>query len=395
MKRVLFLVVIILMVTFAGCRTAPKKVAQELDFNRELAPGQLALRKITDPALIPDFTIASYDLYRLQEGVDSSLNYLSKPSSQAFFPYGDITHQHMIDSLDAFSVLLESGYYGQKLNKTIREKFDIYTSIGCDNRGAVLFTGYYTPILDGSLKQSSEYQYPLYKQPNDLVKGLNGEILGQRNADSSITKYPSRAEIEASQMLRGQELVWLRDPFEVYIAHVQGSAKIRLPDGKFINVGYAATNGHDYQSVSAKMIGDSKISKEKMSLSAMIEHFKRNPHEINSYTAHNPRYVFFRLSDTGPRGSLNEPVIPMRTIATDKTIYPRAGFAFMTTKLPVDTGGQMQQKQYSGFVLDQDTGGAIRAPGRCDVYMGQGEKAGKKAGHTYQQGRLYYLFLKK
>ena len=94
------------------------------------------------------------------------------------------------------------------------------------------------------------------------------------------------------------------------------------------------------------------------------------------------------------RGSLNEPVTPVRTIATDKSIYPRACLAFVSTTLPRTIGGAIYLDPYRGFALDQDTGGAIRAPGRCDVYMGVGDTAGKLAGHTYQEGKLYYLFLK-
>ena len=91
---------------------------------------------------------------------------------------------------------------------------------------------------------------------------------------------------------------------------------------------------------------------------------------------------------------MNEPVIAYRSIATDKSIFPRACLTFFTTKLPRQIGGQTYNDPYAGFALDQDTGGAIRAPGRCDIYLGIGDEAGKLAGQTKQEGRLYYLFLK-
>jgi membrane-bound lytic murein transglycosylase A len=226
--------------------------------------------------------------------------------------------------------------------------------------------------------------------PEDLVKGPDGQTLGRRGVGGAMTGYPSRAEIEASGMLKGQELVWLSDPFEVYIAHVQGSAKLRMPDGKLITVGYAANNGHDYTSVAEALIADRKIASDRMSLAAMISYFKRHPEQVERYTQRNPRFVFFRITEGTPHGSLNEPVTPMRTIATDKSIFPRGCLAFISTTLP-EIGGTVP---YQGFVLDQDTGGAIRAPGRCDLYMGQGDEAGRLAGRTYQEGQLYYLFLK-
>jgi membrane-bound lytic murein transglycosylase A len=131
-----------------------------------------------------------------------------------------------------------------------------------------------------------------------------------------------------------------------------------------------------------------------MNLTKMIEYFKQRSEQIDSYVERNPRFVFFQLGRGEPRGSLNEPVTSMRSIATDKSIYPRASLAFVSTKLPRDIAGSIQKRTYTGFALDQDTGGAIRAPGRCDVYMGIGDRAGTMAGQVYEEGRLYYLFLK-
>ncbi|MEN6334259.1 MAG: 3D domain-containing protein, partial [Phycisphaerales bacterium] len=107
-----------------------------------------------------------------------------------------------------------------------------------------------------------------------------------------------------------------------------------------------------------------------------------------------PRFVFFQSSEGTPRGSLNEPVTPWRTIATDKSIFPRGCLAFLATTLPQVQDGQMSVRTFTGFALDQDTGGAIRAPGRCDIYMGEGDEVGQLAGQTYQEGRLYYIFAK-
>jgi hypothetical protein len=96
-----------------------------------------------------------------------------------------------------------------------------------------------------------------------------------------------------------------------------------MPDGELVTIGYAANNGHEYQSVAQELVRDGKIAADKLSLSAMIDYFKRYTNEIASYTQRNPRFVFFRMEEGPPRGSLNEPVTPMRSIATDKSIYPR------------------------------------------------------------------------
>jgi len=391
-RKILFSILLLVAVVLIGCRPQVKEA--KILYDRPLAPGQPALRKITNPYELPDLTMACLNLTDLRATVNNSLSYLSKPSSRQFYPCGEITHSRAVESLQAFAQLLESGLVGKQLNDAVLAKFDVYTSVGCDDRGTVLFTGYYTPIFDGSLSRSDRFVYPLYQQPDDLVKGPTGEILGRRGPDGQITQYPPRAVIEASGMLNGKELAWLGDPFEAYIAHVQGSAKIKLANGELATVGYAANNGQEYRSVNEELIKDGKISAEQMSLSAMIEYFKKYKEQVNNYVRRNPRFVFFRKEDGPPHGSLNEPVTPMRTIATDKSIFPRGCLAFISTTLPRQTGGAIVKQLYSGFVLDQDTGGAIRAPGRCDVYMGVGDTAGKLAGQTYQEGRLYYLFLK-
>jgi len=282
----------------------------------------------------------------------------------------------------------------EQMNTLIRQKFDVYTSVGWDGGGEVKFTGYYTPIFDASYTRTERFQWPLYRQPSDLAKGADGTILGRKESGGQISTYPARQEIERSNMLEGSELIWLGDPFEVYIAHVQGSARLRMTDGTMITVGYTANNGHEYVPIGPELVRDGKIAPNQLSLQTMIDYFKTHPDEVNKFTWRNPRFVFFAETQGNPRGSLNEPVTPWRTIATDKAIYPRACLAFIDTPLPRNAGGQIQLARYNGFALDQDTGGAIRAPGRCDIYMGIGDEAGILAGRTQQVGRLYYLFLK-
>lgn len=356
-------------------------------YDQELPPGQLALRKITDPAQIPDFTPACSNLSMLRQAIDSSLNYMGKPSSRQFYPYGEISHEQVVASLQAFRALIDQNLTPAQMNEAIRQRFDVYISVGCDNKGTVLFTGYYTPIFNASPTCTGPYRYPIYRQPPGLQKGPDGAIL---------TKLSARRELEASGQLRGLELYWLADPFEVYIAHVQGSAILRLPDGRKVGVGYTANNGWDYVSVGKELIKDGKIEKGKLSLQGMIEYFKAHPNEINDYVNRNPRFVFFAEQQGPPRGSLNEPVTPWRSIATDKAIFPRASIAMLSVgQMPrALSNNTVEDLPYCGFAMDQDTGGAIRAAGRCDVYMGIGDRAGALAGRTYSEGKLYYVFLK-
>lgn len=390
-RKFLLVAVALLVMTVAGCKTKPE---EEIDYSRELMPGENALVKITDPAKIPDFTKASMNLYGLEEAISNSLNYMSKPSSNNFFPINGISHQKVVDSLNAFSDLINSGYSPSQLNDQIRQKFDVYRSVGCDSKGTVLFTGYYTPIFNGSETRTERFKYPLYGMPDGLVKNELGETTGIEDSDGSLMKCPPRSQIESSGIVAGKEILWLEDPFERYIAHVQGSAKIRIEDGSLITIGYAATNGYEYKSITKDLSQNAGIPLDKMSLSAMIDYFNRNKDKVARYVNTNPRYVFFRTTTGNPTGSINEPVIRLRSIATDKTIFPRAALTFIDTKLPRNIGSEVVIYPYQGFFLDQDTGGAIRAPGRCDIYMGQGDDAGLVAGKTYEEGGLYYLILK-
>ncbi len=391
-------------VGWTGCQKPPEPLASprqedlsepKKDYNRPLGPGQLALRKITDPAEIPDFSHAYGMRAGLSEAIGRSLNYLSKPSSRQFYPYGEITHQQVIDSLHEFGRLLAEAGSGDDLNTLIRERFDVYTSVGYDGEGTVYFTGYYTPIFDGRLQPDGTFRYPLYRTPPDLVKDSFGNTVGRRMSGGSVTPgYMDRRQLVSSPALQGLELCWLKDPFEAYIVTVQGSAKLRLENGQFFEIGYDANNGHEYASVGAKLIEDGKIKEDELSLRRLMEFFRQWPNEIQYYTNQNPRYIFFAERSGGPFGCLNERVTAYRTIATDKQIYPRAAVAFMQTTLPTSANGAIEQRKYDGFALDQDAGGAIRAAGRCDVYMGVGDAAGELAGRTASEGRLYYLFVK-
>ena len=375
----------------AGCQAKPEGgpqigVPTPEDYERQLPPGALALRKITDPKEIPDFTEAAddrADLANLVAAVDNSLHYLAKPSSAAQFPYGEVTRDQAVASLVAFRELMTSGKSGSQINDEIRNRFDVYISVGCDYKGKVLFTGYYTPILEGSLTRTERFRFPLYKMPPGATKNEEGVIAGA----------PDRKTIESSNMYAGNELVWLSDPFEVFVAHVQGSAIIRLPDGKKMTVGYTANNGQEYVSVRAALVRDGKIGKRE-GLKAMIDYFKAHPADVSTYTWQDPRFIFFTTIDDGrPRGCLNEPVTQRRSIATDKhggNIYPRACIAMVSAKMPAGEG----LADYNAFALDQDTGGAIRAAGRCDIYLGIGDRAGQQAGRMMNEGKLYYIFLK-
>lgn len=365
----------------------------EKNYSAPLPPGQLALRKI-DPSRYPDFGCAFHNRTNLEQAVQNSLAYLSKPSSKKYYPYGDITHERAVSSLHRFQSVLSEVTSPETLRQTIERDFDVYQSVGCDDRGTVFFTGYYCPIFEGRKQPDARFRYPLYKCPPDLVKDEEGRILGRKTTGGGTVPYHTRRQLEEGRLLKGQEIAWLKDPFEAYVATVQGSAKIRLQDGSIYELGYSANNGHEYTPVAEAMIKEGVIKKEELSLQTLLNYFAAHPQEVPRYCWRNDRYVFFKEAPGGPFGSINVPVTPFRSIATDKEIYPRACLAFVDTKLPMLEGDRVRNVPYAGFALDQDTGGAIRAAGRCDIFMGTGPQAEGLAGRTGAEGGLYYLFVK-
>lgn len=374
-------------IAISGCsKPEPLPLADiRKDYDRPLPPGQFALRQI-DPSQYPNFGDGWYKAKgtALREAAHASLNYLNKPSSKKYYPLGPITHERAVASIQLYLQILDQANSPEALNDLIRENFDVYMSVGCDDEGTVLFTGYYSPIFEGSLTQTEQFSVPLYKLPADFQKDDEGNPVGG--------PWHSREEIEGGNILSGNEIAWVGDRFEAYVFTVQGSGFIRLPDGTLFEIGYAGHNGHEYTPIGKLMVADGKVERFKLSLDTMIRYFKEHPEDLDNYLFQNKRYVFFRESKGGPYGCLAERVTPYHSIATDKEIFPRACLAFVDSRIPNVPGESM--RPYRCFVLDQDRGAAIRAPGRTDIYMGVGDEAGKMAGFTYSEGKLYYLFAK-
>ncbi|MBI3817992.1 MAG: MltA domain-containing protein [Planctomycetes bacterium] len=372
---------------------APKNEAK--DFTRELPPGMKGLRKI-DPSKYPDFGPGLEDRDGMLQALAASAEYLSHASSQNYFPYLDISHDRAEATIQAFRKDLTSAASGSDLNKRIRDRYEVYESVGWNMEGEMLFTAYHEPIYEGSLKADAKFKYPIYKRPPELESDETGEKAFWKEASGNRRAAPARAELAAALRGRGLELIYLSDPFESYIVQVQGSARFHLPDGREIRVGYAGDNGQDYKPVWEPLVKSGKLKKEEVSLRRLREYFKQHPDDVEQSINYNPRFVFFQ-ERTGPAvGCLNVPVTLWHTIATDRNrkedIFPRAGIAYIKTKLSKSPGAA--QSDYAGFVCDQDRGGAIRSAGRADLFLGTGEVAEQLAGQTRAEGRMYYVFLK-
>lgn len=379
--------------TLAGCQKDPP-VEIKPDYDRPLPPGADALRRITNPADWPDVEAAYARLDpSFTEALKRSLDWFPKPSTQEHFPINSITHRHAHLSVWAALQCLDEAQGSDDFRRLLEENFDCYTSVGWNDNGVVLYTGYYTPVYRGSRKRSAQFTHPLYTRPADLVTDpRTGKPMGRRRADGGLEPYPTRREIETSGMLAGSELVYLPTELDAYIIHVQGSAKIELAEGGTLYVGYAGKTDRPYVGLGHSMVESGLIFEENLSLPAIRRYFEKNPSQLRDFLYRNESYVFFREYDgtNWPAGSLGFQVEPMRSLATDKNIFPRAGMVLVNTQ--VGPGGD--RRPFTQFMVDQDTGGAIRSAGRADIYMGIGPEAAKLAGVQYAEGRLYYFFLR-
>jgi membrane-bound lytic murein transglycosylase A len=278
--------------------------------------------------------------------------------------------------------------------------FEPLRSVGAgDSR--VLVTGYYEPVVKAVTEADPAYPVPILGVPDDLIEGaleafdprLGAERIFGRIEGRRLVPYWTRAEIEDGRLGRHPPvLAWARDPVDVFFMEVQGSGTLRLPDGGEIRVGYAASNGRAYRSIGRLLIDEGKLGREAVSLQTIRAWLAAHPEERARVLRHNEAYVFFRRLDGPPLGSLGVPVTPGRSIATDPRLFPPGALAFLRTDRPRATpDGLLAWLPLRRFVLNQDTGGAIRGAGRVDVFWGRGADAELAAGLMKQPGDLYFL----
>lgn len=332
------------------------------------------------------------DKQLLLRSIDHSLGYLnSQAAASAYQRYqvAGITRDRVRRSLARFRELVASSTTPSQLQESVKREFVFYRSIGKDNKGTVAFTGYFEPTYQASRTPNSEFRYPLYRVPP--------------NIGSWAKPHPTRLDLEGADalqgskgLLRGLELVWLRDRFQAFLVHVQGSAKLQLADGGVMTVGFAGKTSQSYTGVGRELVKDGKFTLEQLTLPKLTEYFTNFPADMDKYLPKNQSFVFFQDTKGAPAtGSIGVPVTAERSIATDKALMPPGALALISTKLPYpNAAGKLEQSAVNRFVLDQDTGGAIKGAGRVDVFMGTGDSAGDRAGYINSTGELYYPLLK-
>jgi membrane-bound lytic murein transglycosylase A len=192
------------------------------------------------------------------------------------------------------------------------------------------------------------------------------------------------------------EIAWVEDSIDLFFLHIQGSGLIRLPDGALLSVGYAAQNGRPYRSIGRLLIDRGEVPREEMSMQRLRRYLNDNPQARVEVFNTNESYVFFRVLQGGPLGSLEVPVTPGRSIATDARLFPKGAMVLIQTEIPrIDGDGRLAGwRPITRFALNQDTGGAIRGLQRADIYFGSGREAAGLAGYMNRPGKMFFLVAK-
>ena len=258
----------------------------------------------------------------------------------------------------------------------------------------MLVTGYYQPHFAGSLTRTPPFLYPVYARPDSLVvRDSGGRKTIGRLVDGVLRPFWTRREIERGNLLAGSEMVWLADPFDVCVLHVQGSAILHLTDGSRRGIHYAESNGRTYRSIGAYLVETGRMVLAEVTMDSIRDYLARHPEERDLILHQNDSFIFFHWTEAGPAvGSLGRPLTPGRSIAVDQHWYPPGALAYLESLQPVFADGMMTGWQrLQRFVSVQDTGSALIGPGRVDLFWGSGEHAGRAAGRMKEDGELYLL----
>ncbi len=268
-----------------------------------------------------------------------------------------------------------------------------------NRRDEGLFTGYFEPILRGSRTRQGPYTVPLYGRPADLIgvdlgafrDTLRGQRIAGRVVDGNLRPYADRAAIEDGALAgQGLELLWVDDPVEAFVLHVQGSGRVDLDDGSRVRIGYAAQNGHAYVAIGRVLADRGALPLDAVTWPAIRDWLDRNPGEAGKLLRANPSYVFFReLGGDSPLGAQQVPLTPGRSLAVDRAHLPLGLPIWLDATYPrADGQGDLPLRR---LFIAQDTGGAIRGPVRGDIFWGAGADAAAIAGRMKHTGRYWLL----
>ncbi len=375
------------------------------------------------PELADDLEFTS-----LIEGLEANIKFLrAKENGNPVFGFGPraVPREEYLVALEYLLGEAKADPTGARFRAALKERFEAFEVYGTDKWGEVFMTSYFEPLIEGSLKPTKDHFQPLYTRPKDLVdvdldsfiptrqalsflekapleqrsksNTLRGRLVQGKDKEAvpRVVVYPSRAAIDSGEIKEQAQVLAYVSPVDAFVLEIQGSGVVRLQGGKEIKVGYAAQNGHPYVPIGKHMFD--VIPKEKMSLFTIENHLRSLPvEEARRIMQLNPSYVFFRpLTSAKGITFMGTELVNGRTIASDQMYFPKGALAYLQFEKPSFAGENDTEPQAwipsSRFVFDQDTGGAIRGPGRIDLFAGRGAPAKQMAAVMKNKGRLIYF----
>ena len=334
--------------------------------------------------------------------------------------FADIEGWAKDDHAAAFAVLLKSCRkksagnaackaalrLGDKVSrKAARHFFEThYIPHRVDEEQPGLATGYYEPEVNGSRERTGKFQVPVYGRPDDLVQVkpdllralYNDRRSVMRREGEELVPYYTRAEIDAGALAgRGLELLYLDDPVELFFMQIQGSGRVRLTDGSWVRLGYAAKNGHSYTSI-GKLLAERDDRPRNLTMDGLKDWLRADPARGRALMHRNASYVFFRelpeaQAGEGPVGAQGVTLTPGRSLAVDTAYHALGTPIFVTVPELATPDG----KPFRRLMIAQDVGSAIRGKERGDIYWGSGDAAGAIAGRVKHAARFYVLLPKR
>lgn len=257
--------------------------------------------------------------------------------------------------------------------------------------GKAFATGYYEPEIAGCRAPTPGCATPIYRRPPDLFEiplgswsdALRGQTRRGRFAGNAFLPYFDRTEIEQGALAgRGLELAWAADPIAFFFLQIQGSGRLRLPDGSVMRIGYDTQNGRDYVGIGSLMRQRGLLERGQASMQGIVAWLRANPEPGRALMRENKSFVFFReLTGAGPLGALGLPVSPRGTVAADPKFVPLGAPVFL----------QVDRPEATGLWVAQDTGGAIKGANRFDTFWGAGAEAERIAGGMSARGAAWLL----
>ncbi len=267
-----------------------------------------------------------------------------------------------------------------------------------DHNPEGLFTGYYSPLLHGSLKKTDKYNVPLYALPKSLVRvhlskfdtELGKKTLVGRIKSNEVIPYYDREAINKGALKKASVLAWLDNRVDRLFLEIQGSGIIQLENGKRLSVGYAGQNGQPYTALAGVLIQEGLMTRDNASMQAIRSYFIKHPEKVDEYLHQNKSFVFFEdLKQKAALGAQGIPITPGYSMAVDRRYVPLGLPIWLSTTYPDKESDNHQP--FNRLMIAQDTGGAIKGPIRGDVYWGAGENATFTAGHMKNPGRWWLL----